>query len=173
MYRVKSTPLHRAISRDTASPTSRTTRTEPSNSPILTSPSRRPSAMQAAELGDSTGLQPLGDVEITARVPPGAVRRGEEAVLPQSRGHGVVAPLLRVALVAKVGHQPEILVQDGQPALEVHDEKVVALLVERGSQAQVSLHDAQVRALQRVNLQAVVPAVSHHQHRGSVALVHP
>ena len=72
----------------------------------------------AGELGDATGLVPVGDIDVGRAIDIAAVCRAEVCGCNVAGRERVVGPLLVVGIIAEEGYGDVVLVEDGDAALQ-------------------------------------------------------
>lgn len=126
------------------------------------------------ELADAPEEVPILHVDRARLVDADAVRRQEHAVLPLVARHAVLRAQARLGVVAEVADELVVLVEQRDATGEVgDDEAAVRQRRDVARPAQVLVHRADVRAVHREPLQAMVLAIAHEQQRLLAAGIQP
>src|SRR5579862_1626194 len=124
-----------------------------------------PLFLHPPEFVHPAGFVPVFDIQIALRIPAGPVGGGELSVLPVFRRDVEVAALLRVRVLAEMGNQLVVLVQDRNAPLQIGDDEVAAEHIDRARVAHAFGGLADELAVQTEDLDPVIRAVRDDQER--------
>src|SRR5438552_4429002 len=129
--------------------------------------------LDASEFVEVTKLTPLRHDEVAVFVNRSAVRRVADAVLPLVLWQAEVGALVGNGIVADLGDDITVLVQNGDPALQLGKHGVIAADMHGGGHPQVFLDDFHKVAVEVPVFHAIVVAVANQQQRLALARVQP
>src|SRR6266516_4387286 len=122
---------------------------------------RRAPLLHATEFVEVTPLTPLRHDEVAFFVNRSAMRRVADAVLPLVLWQAEVSALVGNRVVADLGDNTTVLVQNGDPALQLWKHGVIAADMHGGGHPQVFLDDFHKVAVEVPVFHAIVVAVAN------------